>query len=106
MKSHVLVLPQTPGLAPLLVRLVEKGDRYGLGDCLTNNTTTLVEFYDTRHPQSPYGLFISRYYLDGICLHVGELNLDGGVWSWRVTGNSMTRLRRWIKDLTESGELT
>jgi len=31
------------------VRIVEQGDKYGLDDCLDNDGTPLVEFYDTRY---------------------------------------------------------
>lgn len=97
------------------VRLVRKGDRYGLNDCLTHDKDApMVEFYDgSQDPAKfgPRGQFISRYYLDtltgadrlsrgdvrnggGLCLHGGvpEWDLDSVAAAtavkWAVTENS------------------
>ena len=44
------------------VRIVEKGDKYGLKDGLTHEgDEPLVEFYDTRYEHTNLGQFVSRY---------------------------------------------
>jgi hypothetical protein len=51
------------------IRLVRKGDRYGLNDCLTHDKDEpLVEFYDATYEQDARfdlgrGQFVSRYNL-------------------------------------------
>jgi len=69
---------------PFNIRIVEKGMRYGLKDCLLcKGNEPLVEFYDARYRFWEYGQFVSRYYLHtlledksilqrGLCLYGGE----------------------------------
>lgn len=81
------------------VRIVRKGDRYGLDFCLTHNENEpMVEFYDTRYPHTEFGQFVSRYYLSttlegdntGLCLY-------GGVPEWTVSAEDMAAVRAWLK---------
>ncbi len=82
------------------IRLVLAGEAYGKDNCLTHDKAEpLVEFYDTRHPETDLGQFVSRYYLstlleraltDGLCL-------QGGVPSWSVSGEAMHEVQRWLK---------
>ena len=102
----------TGSLLPIIVRIVRKGDRYGLNDCLTHGETRpLVEFYDGRFTDKfgERGQFISRYYASTLlddCVRLGQrgLILDGGVAEWKIDGPTMAGILRWI-DRNKSGLL-
>ena len=79
------------------VRIVEKGDKYGLDDCLDNTGKPLVEFYDTRYELTDLGQFVSRYHIDTLLGGDGGLNLDGGVPSWNINEPCMNRIRDWLR---------
>lgn len=79
------------------VRIVEKDDKYGLDDCLDNDGTPLVEFYDTRYEHTDLGQFVSRYLLGTLTEGEGGLNLDGGVPSWNINEPCMNRIRDWLR---------
>lgn len=77
-----------------LVRVVNKGDKWGLNDCLTHDEDDpLIEFYDLTNANTKgfgeRGQFVSNYYArtlaeDAPSLHKRGLCLDGGnadVWS-------------------------
>jgi hypothetical protein len=98
-----------------LVRLVERGDTYGLEFCLTHNKDEpLVEFYDTRHQHTKapdgqmLGQFVSRYSrgaLDGVSKWSAEadlgrlgLNLCGYEPSWKVGPGAMQQVLTWLKE--------
>jgi len=95
---------------PFLLRIVRAGDRYGLDDCLTHphkrdSAAPLVEFYDSRHPHTPRGQFVSRYYVDTILgrdrwgTGTGGLCLDGGNASvWFIGEENMARVRAWLAE--------
>lgn len=81
-----------PDGIPFRVRVVRKGDSYGLNDMLTHQEDEpMVEFYDARYDFSPgRGQFVSRYYLrtlrDRNYLH---LQLEGGVRDWWVSRENL-----------------
>jgi hypothetical protein len=86
------------------VRLVQKGDRYGLHGCLTHDEDeTLVEFYDTRYDHNSdwleefTGQFVSRYYAETLLGHEGGLCLDGGIYDWQVSAGNMAKIKNWLK---------
>ncbi len=79
------------------VRVVENGGKYGLDDCLVNEGTPLVEFYDTRYEHTDLGQFVSRYFIDTLTRGEGGLNLDGGVPAWSVNEPCMHRIRDWLR---------
>ncbi len=79
------------------VRIVEKGDKYGLDDCLDNDGTPFVEFYDTRHEHTDLGQFVSRYFLDTLTRGEGGLNLYGGVPRRNINEPCMNRIRDWLR---------
>ena len=84
------------------VRIVNKGDKYGLNDCLVNDKAPMVEFYDTRYPHTQYGQFVSRYYVDTIL--DGDdcgLCLDGGAPSWTVSAEDMKTVRSFLKEISK-----
>jgi hypothetical protein len=85
------------------VRLVRKGDRYGLNDCLTHDKDEpLVEFYDATYEQDARfdlgrGQFVARYCLDTLTGKPGGyghdhrrqprgLDLCGHVPAWKISG--------------------
>jgi hypothetical protein len=86
------------------VRLVKKGDRYGLHGCLTHDIDEpLVEFYDTRYDHNSdwleefKGQFVSRYYAGTLLGHDGGLCLDGGVSDWHVSAGNMAQIKNWLR---------
>lgn len=80
------------------VRLVEKGDKYGLNGCLTHDKgDPLVEFYDTRYKHTDFGQFVSRYYLSTLLKSENGLCLQGDVPSWSVGEACMNRIRDWLR---------
>lgn len=83
---------------PFTVRLVRKGDHYGLDGCLVHDEDDpLVEFYDARYPHTEYGQFVSRYYLSTLLDDpVWGLDLDGGVEDWTVDGDTMSTVYVWL----------
>ena len=77
------------------VRIVNKGEKYGLNDCLTNNKAPMIEFYDSRYQGCEgRGQFVSRYYtstiLDGE--YANGLSLDGGIPAWSVSADGMKQV--------------
>lgn len=95
---------------PWLARVVFEGDRYGLNNVLIHDKSDpLVEFYDRENLErfSPWGQFVSRYYLSTLTMHKGErgLNLDMGVPSWQINGESFDRIISWAKDLAEMSNI-
>ena len=88
------------------VRVVNKGDKYGLNNVLTHNEDKpLVEFYDVRYPHTEFGQFVSRYYVstilgdDGYGPKDSGLNLHGGVPEWTVSKEDMDTVRGWLKTI-------
>jgi hypothetical protein len=93
------------------VRVVFKGDRYGLNDCLTHdNDKPLVEFYDATQDPKKFGergQFVSRYYIETLILFYIEtltgsrarnaygLTLDGGVDAWTLDAESANTAIEW-----------
>ena len=83
------------------VRVVSRGDKYGLNFALTHNgIMPLVEFYDSRYPHTEFGQFVSRYYLDTILNHDPSfgLNLDAGVTAWTVPAEAMIEIINKLED--------
>lgn len=85
------------------VRVVEKGQRYGLNDCLIHDQDEpLVEFYDAKQDVAlfgPRGQFVSRYYRS--TLMEGEypqgLALDGGVPQWSMSPAGMHAVKAFVQ---------
>jgi len=83
-----------------LVRIVQKGDKYGLNFCLEHDQDDpTVEFYDCRYDHTDFGQFVSRYYLSTLMEGDQErgLYLDGGVPVWQISSEGMIRIREWLK---------
>ena len=90
------------------VRVINKGDKYGLDFCLTHNEDKpLVEFYDSRYPHTEFGQFVSRYYVDTILgkegyhgRSEGGLCLHGGIPEWSVSAEDMATVRAFLQEVT------
>lgn len=95
-----LALTDNDTFAPLNVRMVFPGDKYGRDDVLTHNgDEPLVEFYDARYPFTEHGQFVSRYYLSTLKEGPARgLNLDGGIPAWSVTPENMVEVLDWTDD--------
>jgi len=92
------------------VKLVMKGDKYGLDNCLTHDDDEpMVEFYDLKYKETfgEEGQFVSRYNLgtilfEGCCLSRKELmkaeernseygiDLQGDVDGWEMSAECLT----------------
>ena len=97
MKTQVATVTNTNGFSFNVV-VVANGDTYGLHDCLTHEgKDPLVEFYDTQHPHTEHGQFVSRYYLSSLLGEDGwskpargrGLNLYGGVPEWSLDASAV-----------------
>jgi len=99
------------------VRLVRKGERYGLNDCLTHEKDQpMVEFYDASQDSAKFGArgqFISRYYLDtltgadrfsrGDVRDGGRLCLHGAIPAWDLDGPAAAMAVNWAVAENEKG---
>tara|TARA_R100001530_G_scaffold85161_1_gene59340 strand:+ start:717 stop:1175 length:459 start_codon:yes stop_codon:yes gene_type:complete len=101
------------------VKIVFKGDLYGLDNCLTHKESEpLVEFYDLKHKETfgDIGQFVSRYCLSTIlfkgCVISKEdlinaekrdsevgINLQGNVEGWEMSASCLTDVLEEIKNL-------
>lgn len=81
------------------IRVVHKGDFYGLDDCLLHDKIDpLVEFYDTRYLHTKYGQFVSRYYLSTLLERDNHgLNLQGDVDDWSIDSETMRLIKKDLK---------
>ena len=87
------------------VRLVRKGDDYGLNDCLKHDRIDpMVEFYDATYADEKTfgkrGQFISRYNLSALVdwpNGVG-LVLDGGIPEWAIDADALSIALDWAMD--------
>lgn len=97
-----------------LVRVVAKGERYGLNDCMRHDEDDpMVEFYDLTYADAggarfgPRGQFVSRYYLSnlaapksprfgpGLLLHGNEPDI------WVLDGPARARSTAFALAVTE-----
>lgn len=88
---------------PFVVRIVRKGDRFGLDGCLKHEgDEPMIEFYDARFDHNPWlpfvGQFVSRYYLTTLITHRGGLILDGGVPAWSIDQRDFESAMQWVSD--------
>ena len=93
------------------VRILRKGEKYGLEDCLTHKERKpLVEFYDYRHRNDKEwkrGQFVSRYYAETLLKH--DLNfglvLYGDSPEWIVSADYMREILAWLRQELREDEL-
>lgn len=94
---------------PFHVKLINKGEKYGLDHCLTHDKTDpLVEFYDARYVKNfeSLGQFVSRYYLSTLIndkdnLICYGLNLHGGIPDWKINSECMQQIYNWLEWVTK-----
>lgn len=104
LSDDVLVIPAKSKIT-FVVRVVRKGDKYGKDWTLHHDSDELkVEFYDTRYSHSSWGQFVCRYYVASVIgrnhdkVETGKgLMLDGSVPDWNIDGETMDKIRVWIK---------
>lgn len=93
------------------VRVLRKGEKYGLEDCLIHKERKpLVEFYDYRHRNDKEwkrGQFVSRYYAETLLKH--DLNfgllLYGDSPEWTVSADYMREILAWLRQELRTDEL-
>ena len=81
------------------IKIIHTGGAYGRNDCVTNDGSPLIEFYDPRYQHTPHGQFVSRYSVSTIMDHTGGLCLDGGVPEWTVSAADMAEIRAWLRKM-------
>lgn len=96
---------QIDSLIPWTVKIVRKGERYGLRNCLVHDQDEpLVEFYDGRYAGKegfdPEGQFVERYYRSTLLQRspFHGLNLDGCIPDWTVPPLMMRFILGWLRD--------
>lgn len=82
------------------VRIVRKGESYGLNNCLTHEyDDPLIEFWDLDASKEKFGeegQFVSSYYLSTFRrIHGTGLDLYGGVAGWEINADTVTALQEW-----------
>lgn len=89
------------------VKLIFKGDRYGVNGCLTHtDDIILLEFYDNKNKITDIGEFISRLTVNSLLgnnifykiPHKGALYLDSYVPQWTVDIKQMKKITTWVKN--------
>lgn len=114
MKNCLLIAGVTG--APFLARVVFKGDGYGAWDegqwaLHHKKEEPLIEFFDTRYQFTPYGQFVSRYYVSTLLENDDSrrtpgLNLYGGEPDWSIDGKAMNKVRDWLAQLFDKEALS
>jgi len=90
------------------VRIVFKGDCYGLDDCLEHEKSDpLIEFYDSAYSKNKdsLGYFVSRYFASTLLSpnrdpHCG-LMLDTGHSSWAFSAKALSGVLDWAVERIE-----
>ena len=105
MKRNLYFVENSKG-KQFAVKLLAKGDSYGLDKCLTwDKDSPGVEFYDVTYAGDGFdevGQFVSRYYASTILDSDGGLNLNGEIPEWNIDWASMNNVRAWMhKRLSE-----
>lgn len=103
--TRVLTTAGSEHFAPMTVRVLLHGDRYGRDESLRHEgDEPLIEFYDARYRHTPYGQFVSRYYASSIAEgsrngweHSG-LDLQGDVPSWKLTAEHKVFAAQWAQE--------
>lgn len=100
-KSEAFVL-KSIRIEDFNVRIVAKGERYGLNDCLVHDKDEpLVEFFDAAQDHTvfgPLGQFVSRYYRSTLIEsknHDGLL-LDTGAPHWQIGAEGLRAVKEFI----------
>jgi len=112
MQDNIVATVQNDSGRRFNVRIVRRGDRYGLNDCLTHGEGkneirasiasrgydgAMIEFYDAKYENAPgfgsRGQFVTRYYLSTLALDARKsdcgLDLHGGVAEWKINRTNL-----------------
>ena len=83
---------------PFTARLVERGDRYGLNDCLTyDHAEPVIEVYDDTTGQFTGGrYFVSTFLETARACH--GIMLQGGVPAWTIDAGTVVT---WAEELAD-----
>jgi hypothetical protein len=87
------------------LRIVKPGERYGLNDCLVNDSDSndaLVEFYDARYLHTPHGQFVSRYCAATFLDVKGGLCLQGGIPAWSLTAEQVRAAQNTVREYLQA----
>ena len=103
------------------VRILRNGDKYGRANCLTWGEEKYstggdgVEFYDTHNSEdASLWQMVSRYYIDTLLNDYSTrapipenegLDLHGGVPKWSIDGNTMAKVRQYLRTSTVGSEV-
>ncbi len=110
--KETIVVRNAPGRAPysgreFLVRVIEKGDRYGAGDKLVyDQKEPQLAFYDTKHAGDPrfgpHGQFVQQYYAFTMAYHRPGTGLDllGPEPAWKLDAPAMEKVIDLAKKVT------
>lgn len=101
MKQNLMFVENENG-RQFAVKLLSRGDRYGLEKCLEWDSDKMgVEFYDVKYAGDGFdelGQFVSRYYAEtlvGTPTHA-DFSLAGGVAAWTIDRNNAIRIKAWV----------
>lgn len=96
-----------PGDRPWNVRVVARGGRYGLDDCLENDGPAMLEFYDAS-TWGGRGEYVSRYHVATLTNRINPkagICLDGAVPAWVLDESAVTQVMRWVEYQLKGGAL-
>lgn len=95
------IITLTEPHATFIVRVVQKGQKYGRDSKQTHELQEpLVEFYDADYSFSPFGQYITCYYLGTLKNRDPHpLALNGGIEKWRIGAENAIRLQTWLDRL-------
>lgn len=90
------------------VRLVKKGERYGVFDCFVHDDDRpLVEFFDSTKPlHGALGQFVSRYYCETFLSASTRhgLLLDTGSSNWFLSPEQVTLAKEFVVQTQEKND--
>lgn len=89
--------------ATFIVRVVQQGQKYGRDFKQTHELEEpLVEVYDADSSFTPFGQYITCYYLDTLRNRgPSPLAFNLGIEKWRIGAENAVRLRQWLLNLGE-----
>lgn len=101
MKSNLYFIENADG-RQFAIKLLEKGDPYGLRSCLVwTDFEHGVEFYDVMYAGSGFdevGQFVARYFVSTVLEHEGGLSLCGDIPEWHIDDCNVQKIQKWISE--------
>jgi len=94
--NKTLKITSNPYRITMVVKLIEKGDKWGLRDMLTyDEEDPMVEF------NTEYGGYISRYYLSTFTKDNEGIWLEGSDETLTIDGENKKEIVEWINSVTK-----